>query len=131
MYDIINGLAQYVAYFLETVATVIILVGSIRSFVPYIRNCMFSKDCLKEFTATRIRLGHSLSLGLEFLIGADILKSAVSPSWQDLGQLAAIVVIRSAINFLLMWEMKETEIGKHTQYGKGGKDGVIDDLDKT
>ena len=118
MHDIINGLAQYAAYFLETVATLIILVGSIRALVPYAGHCMFSKHCLGEFTATRIRLAHSLSLGLEFLIGADILKSAVSPSWQDLGQLAAIVAIRSAINFLLIWELKETDIGKHIQNGK-------------
>lgn len=111
MHDIINGLAQYVAYFLEAVAIIIILVGSIRALVPYASHCMFSGQCLEEFTATRLRLGHSLSLGLEFLIGADILKSAVSPSWQTLGQLAAIVAIRSAINFLLMWELKETDVG--------------------
>ena len=118
MHDIINGLAQYAAYFLETVATVIILVGSIQALVPYVGHCMFSKQCLGEFTATRIRLGHSLSLGLEFLIGADILKSAVSPSWQDLGRLAAIIAIRSAINFLLMWELKETDTEKQTQKRK-------------
>ena len=118
MHDIINGLAQYAAYFLETIATVIILVGSIRALVPYASHCMFSKQCLGEFAATRIRLGHSLSLGLEFLIGADILKSAVSPSWQDLGRLAAIVAIRSAINFMLIWELKTTDAGKQMQNGK-------------
>lgn len=118
MHDIINGLAQHAAYFLKTVAIVIILVGSIRTLVPYVGHCMFIKQCLGEFAATRIRLAHSLSLGLEFLIGADILKSAVSPSWQDLGQLAAIVAIRSAINFLLMWELKETDIGKQIQNEK-------------
>ena len=47
-----------------------------------------------------------------------ILKSALSPSWQDLGQLAAIVAIRSAINFLLIWELKETDTGKQMQNGK-------------
>ena len=119
MHDIINGLAQSAAYFLETVAIVIILVGSIRALVPYASHCMFSKPCLEEFTFTRIRLGHSLSLGLEFLIGADILKSAVSPSWQDLGQLAAIVAIRSAINFFLIWELKETDTGKQMQNEQG------------
>lgn len=118
MHDIISGLAQYAAYFLETIATVIILIGGIWALVPYVGRCMFSKQCLGEFTATRIRLGHSLSLGLEFLIGADILKSAVSPSWQDLGRLAAIVAIRSAINFMLIWELKETDTGKQMKNGK-------------
>lgn len=110
MHELINGLAQYAAYFLETVAIAIILVGSIRTLIPYASHCMFSKQCLKEYAVARIQLGHSLSLGLEFLIGADILKSAVSPSWQALGQLAAIVAIRSVINFLLIWELKETDV---------------------
>ncbi len=122
MHDIINGLAQHAAYFLEAVAIVIILVGSIRALVPYVSRCMFSRQCLGEFTATRIRLGHALSLGLEFLIGADILKSAVSPSWQDLGRLAAIVAIRSAINFMLIWELKETDTGKQMQNEKDDAD---------
>ncbi|MCF7837757.1 MAG: DUF1622 domain-containing protein [Candidatus Marinimicrobia bacterium] len=111
----INELAQYSALFLRTVAIVMILIGSLRALVPYASRCIFSWQCLGEFAATRIRLGHSLSLGLEFLIGADILKSVVSPSWQDLGQLAAIVAIRSVINFLLIWELKETDIEKRTQ----------------
>ncbi|MBF0253957.1 MAG: hypothetical protein HQL11_02380, partial [Candidatus Omnitrophica bacterium] len=61
MNEIVNGLAQYAAYFLETIAIGVILVGSIRSLVPYAAHCMFSRQCLGEFTATRIRLGHALS----------------------------------------------------------------------
>ncbi|MDZ8118245.1 DUF1622 domain-containing protein [Pontiella agarivorans] len=109
MHNFVNILAQYAAYFLEIVSIVIILIGSLRALVPYIGRCLFSKECLREFSATRLRLGHSLSLGLEFLIGADILKSAVSPSWQNLGLLAAIVTIRSVINFLLIWELKKVD----------------------
>ena len=109
MHDAIRIVAQYAAYFMEAIAALIIICGSARAVFLYVKHCTFSRECLKEFTQTRLRLGHSLSLGLEFLIGADILKSAVSPTWQDLGQLAAIVAIRSAINFLLMWELRETE----------------------
>lgn len=109
MHNIVNGLAQYAAYFLEIVSILIILAGSIRALAPYVSRCIFSKDCLREFTATRLRLGHSLSLGLEFLIGADILKSAAAPTWQNLGLLAAIIAIRSVINFLLTWELSATD----------------------
>jgi uncharacterized membrane protein len=68
------------------------------------RRLVPSKTCL-----CRIQLGHSLSLGLEFLVGADILKTAVAPSWQDIGQLAAIIAIRTVVNFLLIWEMEKME----------------------
>lgn len=118
MHDIVNGMAQYAAYFLEAIATLVIFVGSIRALVLYLSGCMFSKHCFSEFNIMRIRLGHSLSLGLEFLIGADILKSAVSPTWEGLGQLATIVAIRSTINFLLIWELKEIESREKTQNEK-------------
>jgi uncharacterized membrane protein len=40
-------------------------------------------------------------------LGADILSTAVAPSWNEIGQLAAIAVIRTGLNFFLMNEMKE------------------------
>lgn len=58
---------------------------------------------------SRHYLGHCLSIGLEFLIGADILKSAISPTWQDIGQLAAIVGIRTVLNYFLTRELKQME----------------------
>ena len=60
-------------------------------------------------TRSRIKLGHSLSLGLEFLIGADILKTAVAPTWNDIGQLAAIIAIRTVLNFFLMRELEQND----------------------
>jgi len=63
-------------------------------------------------TVSRNELGHYLSLGLEFLIGADILKTAISPTWEDLGQLAAIVGIRTILNFFLLKELDEKSLKK-------------------
>jgi len=42
-----------------------------------------------------------LLLGLEFTLAADIVRSAISPSWDDIGQLAAIAVIRTFLNYFL------------------------------
>ena len=109
MHDVIKLVCQYAAYFMEAVAVVFILGGSGRAIVLYAKGCMVPARRMKEFNLVRLRVGHSLSLGLEFLIGADILKSAVSPSWEDLGKLAAIVAIRCVINFLLVWEIRHTE----------------------
>ncbi|MFN2461622.1 MAG: DUF1622 domain-containing protein [Candidatus Velthaea sp.] len=53
----------------------------------------------------RLRLGRWLSVALEFELAADILRTAVTPTWNDLGKLAAIVVIRTAINFFLQQEI--------------------------
>ena len=60
-------------------------------------------DCIThgERKAIWHRYGMWLLLGLEFELAADIIRTVVSPSWQDLGELGAIAVIRTFINFFL------------------------------
>nr|WP_263858136.1 DUF1622 domain-containing protein [Waterburya agarophytonicola] len=57
----------------------------------------------------RIDLGTALSLSLEFLLAADIAATAVAPTWEKLGQLAAISAIRTFLNFFLQREIHELE----------------------
>lgn len=64
----------------------------------------YKKDGLPRI---RIELGKHLALGLEFLVGKDIIESIVRPSWDDLGKLAAIIILRTAVTFMLSWELKE------------------------
>ena len=40
-------------------------------------------------------------LALEFALAADIIRTAIAPSWQEIGQLAAIAAIRTALNYYL------------------------------
>jgi uncharacterized membrane protein len=54
-------------------------------------------------------LSERFVFALELLIGSDIIRTAVSPTWQDLGQLAAIVVLRVAIDYTLIREIKRDE----------------------
>jgi uncharacterized membrane protein len=49
-----------------------------------------------------------LVLALEFELAADILRTAISPTWNELGQLAVIAVIRTFLNYFLSKDMKET-----------------------
>ncbi len=55
----------------------------------------------------RLRLGRWLALGLEFELAADILRTAVAPTWNEIGQLAAIIVLRTALNFFLQREIEK------------------------
>lgn len=48
-----------------------------------------------DFTALRLQLARYLALALEFQLGADILSTAVAPSWDQIGKLGAIAVIRT------------------------------------
>ncbi len=60
--------------------------------------------------AVRLRLGRWLAVALEFELAADILRTAVAPTWNEIGQLAAIVVLRTVLNFFLQAEIDKAEV---------------------
>lgn len=62
-----------------------------------------------DFGATRLVLARHLALALELQLGADILSTAIAPSWDQIGKLGAIAVIRTFLNFFLRQEMKGEE----------------------
>ncbi|WP_245915879.1 DUF1622 domain-containing protein [Merismopedia glauca] len=57
----------------------------------------------------RLDLGLSLALSLEFLLAADVVGTAISPSWDAVAKLAAITGIRTFLNFFLHRELKELQ----------------------
>ncbi|MEP7109349.1 MAG: DUF1622 domain-containing protein, partial [Ferruginibacter sp.] len=63
-----------------------------------------SKKITKE--EIRIQFGSSVSVALELLLGADVLATAVSPDWNEIGKLAAIAILRTALNYFLERELK-------------------------
>lgn len=64
----------------------------------------------ERYVEVRLTLARYLALAIEFELAADILSTAVAPSWDQIGQLGAIVVIRTGLNYFLMCEMKEERV---------------------
>lgn len=54
----------------------------------------------------RLRLARWLAVALELELGADILRTAIEPTWNELGLLAAIAAIRTALNYFLEKEIQ-------------------------
>ena len=61
----------------------------------------------------RLKLGRWLALALEFELAADILRTAVAPTWSEIGQLAAIAALRTALNYFLGREIASAERRAH------------------
>ena len=61
----------------------------------------------QEFTGVRLGLGRYLALGLEFQLASDVLSTAIAPSFEEIGKLAAIAAIRTALNFFLRKEIAQ------------------------
>jgi len=74
----------------------------------------------------RVKFGSYLTLVLELLLGADILVTAVAPSWEDIGKLAAIASIRTVLNYFLerdlkSWDRERSEENKIATLEQGVK----------
>ena len=55
----------------------------------------------------KVFLGRALSLGLEFLVAADVVRTvAVAPTLPNIGILGAIIVIRTVLSWSLVVEME-------------------------
>ena len=96
---------RWVKLGVEVFGAGLVTLGVCVAIVQLIRNLAERKPA--DFTATRLILARHLALALEFELGADILGTAVSPSWDQIGKLGAVAVIRTGLNFFLSMEMKD------------------------
>ena len=89
----------------EILAAVIIGIAVIKTSFNYflLLKSPGSKYSKEEI---RVQFGSSVAVSLELLLGADVLATAVAPSWDELGKLAAIAIIRTALNYFLERELK-------------------------
>lgn len=90
----------------EAGGAVVIFVGAVIAFGRFLFVSV-RREGMDPFAPVRLDLGRFLALGLEFQLAADILRTAVAPSFTQLAQLAAIAAIRTALNFFLGREIKE------------------------
>lgn len=89
---------------IETIGAAIICIGIIVSVYQFIRH--FRDEQKSNFNHIRLTLGKYLALALEFQVGADILSTAIAPSWEQIGKLAAIAAIRTLLNYFLTRELE-------------------------
>lgn len=100
----------YVSAGVEGIAGVIVTIGVLEATIRAVR--AFARSSRLESADTlvlRLRLGRWLAISLEFLLAADILRTAVAPTWNDIGQLAAIAAIRTLLNYFLEREIEGEE----------------------
>ena len=91
----------------EAAGAVIIFAGAAWAFYRFVRaGVRTRRTATREFVAIRFGLGRFLVLGLEFQLAGDVLRTAIAPSFVEIGQLAAIAAIRTALNFFLGREIE-------------------------
>ena len=96
---------QWLKLGVELVGAAIIALGIVAAGTLLLRALLARRTA--DFTAIRLTLARYLALALEFQLGADILSTAIAPSWEQIGKLGAIAVIRTALNYFLSREMTQ------------------------
>src|SRR5215210_4858301 len=101
---IINAV-QWLRLIVETTGATIIGLGVLTAAYQFVR--ALTRPQMESYNQIRLTLARFLAVALEFQLGADILSTAIAPSWDQIGKLGAIAVIRTGLNYFLMREMKE------------------------
>ena len=99
---VLNGIIVVICQFL---AMVVLLIGILKALKIYLADVLTPGRSADSVKASRLELGHSFSLTLGFLIGASILKTTLAPTWNDIGQLSAIIAIRTILNYFLLHDI--------------------------
>lgn len=90
-------------------ATIEATVSAVRLFLPGTSHHLGAREPQAAKEEVRLKLGRWLAVALEFELGADILRTAVAPTWSEIGQLAAIATIRTILNYFLQKEIDKAE----------------------
>lgn len=97
---------ELLAKLLEMAGVAIILIGVLIATILFFRAGAGTRDWRHSYEQYRANLGRGILLGLELLVGADIIGTITAPlTFVSVGLLAVIVVIRTFLSFSL-----ETEI---------------------
>jgi uncharacterized membrane protein len=108
MEALLRECASYVALAAELCSVLCIAVGMVETLVQgvvvLVSRSGLSRRARREVWA---RFARWIILALEFSLAADIVRTAIAPTWDDIGHLAAIALIRTVLNYFLERDMEE------------------------
>ena len=99
-------IARHVALALEVVVVLTVVVGAVEALWTLARELAGGAptDWLR---VAWLRFAGWVLISLEFALGADLVRTAIAPSWDDIGKLGAIAAIRIALGFFLGKDLNE------------------------
>ena len=109
MQDWLTTIALHVVTIIQIMALLVVTFGTIQAFLISLRAMANPSATGEHFHRGYIQFARWLVAGLTFQLAADIIETAFAPSWDEIGQLAAISAIRAFVNFFLERDMAQEE----------------------
>jgi uncharacterized membrane protein len=98
---------KHAVVLIDWMALVLIATGTIEAFVNGLRAMLTQPGVSHASREVWLRCARWLVAGLTFQLAADILETAIAPSWEDVGRLGAIAAILTFLNFFLERDFAE------------------------
>lgn len=107
MEELLIRFTQIATFTVDGIAVAFLLIGSIQVCINGLRVMLVPGTSNHEKRAAWLQYSQWLLAALTLQLGADILETAVAPSWKEIGKLGAIAVIRTFLNYFLGMDMSE------------------------
>jgi uncharacterized membrane protein len=106
--DALHSVINSISFSLNIIGALITIWGIAVSLFEFLKKEVLSRtEVVKLNEIIRLKLGSYLVLALEFFIAGDIVKTIITPTWESLGILGAIVVIRTILSYFLTKDLKK------------------------
>ena len=109
MRDWLTVIAAHMILIIHAMALLVVAFGTVQAFVQSVRAMLDRSPTGHRFHRGYVQYARWLVAGLTFQLAADIIATAFSPSWEEIGHLAAISVIRTFVNYFLERDMAAFE----------------------
>jgi uncharacterized membrane protein len=109
MEELFAQFARTAGSLVEMAAVLVVSYGAVEAFVRLLWIVITPRATHGERKSLWRGFGMWLLLGLEFELAADIVGSVISPTWMDIGELGAIAVIRTFLNYFLEHDLENAE----------------------
>lgn len=116
MAEWLNIATEWAVHAIDAMALIVILFGTVEAFIGTVR-LIFTDTTATQRRHVWLNFSRWLVAGLTFQLAADILETSIAPSWDDIGQLGAIALIRTFLNFFLERDMFEINEKQHPENG--------------
>ena len=94
---------------IHAMALAIIAVATLQAFYRSVRIMLKGPTAGRDFRDAYLQYARWLVGGLTFQLAADIIESSIAPTWDEIGRLGAIAVIRTTLNYFLERDLAELE----------------------
>ena len=119
MEALLHEFAHFVALIVEAIAILIIAIGSVEALVNMFRIMIAGHASGLQKRAVWLEFARWLVAALTFQLAADVVNTSFSPTWDEVGRLAAVAAIRTFLSYFLDREVENTRKLQHAGETEG------------